>query len=338
MNLDKGVLLAIIGVLLGLSAMLVRPYVQFVLGAVLLAFILRPLQVRLEPRLGRTPAALGLVVVSVFTVVLPLLMILAFVVSTGIGYVRRLERQDLDFATLEEPIATYTGQEVDLESLVRSSGEAIGETAFGSALTALETMIHVLIGLGLLAFLLFFFVRDADRFLTWLMDASPLREGVTVDLLERVSDITRAVLIGHVLVAVVQGVIAGIGLAFVGIPNAAFWTFVMVLLALIPLVGTFVVWAPASAYLVWTGNVPPGVALFVYGVFVVGISDEYLRPVLVNRYAKLSPSVIIVGVLGGLTVFGFMGIFVGPIVVGSLKAAIEVYNDYYGRPTRPAGE
>jgi len=140
------------------------------------------------------------------------------------------------------------------------------------------------------------------------------------------------VLIGHVLVAVIQGVIAGVGLTLVGIPNAVFWTFVMVLLALIPLIGTFAVWAPASAYLAWTGNTTPAVALFVYGVFVVGISDEYLRPVLVNRYAKLGPSVIIVGVLGGLTVFGFMGIFVGPIIVGSLKAAIEVYDDHYGRP------
>ncbi len=332
MNLDKGVLLAIIGILLVLSAILVSPYIQFVLGAVLLGFTLRPLQIRLEPRFGRTAAALGLVVLSVFAVVLPLLLIVAFVVSTGIGYVRRLEQQELDFATLEEPIATYTGQAVDLESIVRSSGEAVGETAFGSAVTVLETTVHVVIGLGLLTFLLFFFVRDANRFLTWLMDVSPLRKGVTEELLERVSNITRAVLIGHVLVAVIQGVIAGVGLTLVGIPNAVFWTFVMVLLALIPLIGTFAVWAPASAYLAWTGNTTPAVALFVYGVFVVGISDEYLRPVLVNRYAKLGPSVIIVGVLGGLTVFGFMGIFVGPIIVGSLKAAIEVYDDHYGRP------
>lgn len=338
MNLDKGVLLAFVGILLGLSVLLVLPYAQFVLGAMLLAFVLRPLQTRIEPRLGRTPAALGLVIMSVFTIVLPLLFILAFVVSSGIGYVRRLDQQEVDFATVEEPIARYTGQEIDLESFIRSSGETAGETAFGGAITALETTLHVVIGLGLLAFLLFFFVRDADRFLTWLMDVSPLRKGMMDDLLERVSDITRAVLIGHVLVAVIQGVIAGVGMAFVGIPNAAFWTFVMVLLALIPLVGTFAVWAPASAYLVWTGNTVPGVALFVYGVFVVGISDEYLRPVLVNRYAKLSPSVIIVGVLGGLTVFGFMGIFVGPIIVGSLKAAIEVYDDYYGRPSRPGDE
>ena len=333
MNLDRGALLAIIGILLVLSALLVSPYIQFVLGAVLLGFILRPLQIRLEPRIGRTPAAFGLVMLSVFAVVLPLLLTVAFVVSTGIGYVRRLEQQELDFATLEEPIATYTGQAVDLESIVRSSGEAVGGTAFGSAVTALETTVHVVIGLGLLTFLLFFFIRDADRFLAWLMDVSPLRSGVTEELLERVSNITRAVLIGHVLVAVIQGVIAGVGLTLVGIPNAVFWTFVMVLLALIPLIGTFAVWAPASAYLVATGNTTPAVALFVYGVFVVGISDEYLRPVLVNRYAKLGPSVIIVGVLGGLTVFGFMGIFVGPIIVGSLKAAVEVYNDYYGRST-----
>ena len=332
MKLDKGLLLGLVGLLLALSTVLVLPYLQFVFGAVVLAFILRPLQNRLEPRFGATPAAVVLVISSVFTIVLPFVLVFAFVANAGLDFVRSLEEQQFDFEMFEEPIAQYTGQEVELESIVRSSASAFGESAFGSAVAALETTIHVIIGLGLLLFLLFFFVRDTDRFLMWLRDVSPLTSSVTDDLLERVSDITRAVLIGHVFVAIVQGAIAGVGLALVGIPNAVFWTFVMILLALIPLIGTFVVWAPASIYLVWTGSPIAGIALFVYGVLVVGISDEYLRPILVNRYAELSPSVIIVGVLGGLTVFGFMGLFVGPVVIGSLKATIEVYDKHYNRP------
>lgn len=334
MKIDKGLLLGIVGFLLVLSTVLVLPYIQFVLGAVILAFVLRPLHTRLEPRLGDTPAAVTLVVLSVFTIVVPFIIVFAFVASAGLDYAHRIEDQEFEFATIEDLIATYTGLEVDLESGVRSAGETVGESVFGGAIAALETTIHLVIGLGLLLFLLFFFVRDADRLVAWLRDVSPLTAPVTNDLLEGVHDITRAVLTGHVLVAIIQGVIAGIGLAVVGVPNATFWTFVMILLALIPLIGTFVVWAPASLYLVTTGNTVAGAALFVYGVLVVGISDEYLRPILVNRYAEISPSVIIVGVLGGLTVFGFMGLFVGPIVVGLLKETVEVYDEHYGRSDR----
>ncbi len=332
MKLDKGLLLGFIGLLVVLSAIIVLPYIQFILGAIVLAFILRPLQRRLEPRIGGTPAALSLVIGSVFSIILPFVLIFAFVASAVLGYIRDFEEREFDFETLEGPIASYTGMEVDLNSFVRSSGEVIGESVFSGAVTAVETTIHLLIGFGLLLFLLFFFVRDTDRFVAWFRDVSPLRTSVTNELLKRITNITRAVLIGHVLVAIIQGIIAGIGLAMVGIPNAIVWTFIMMLLALIPLIGTFAVWAPASAYLVSTGSTFPGIALFVYGAFVVGISDEYLRPVLVNRYATIGSSVIILGVLGGISVFGFMGLFFGPIIVGSLKAAIEVYDNHYGRP------
>lgn len=332
MKLDRGLLLGIIGLLLVLSTLLLRPYLQFVIGAVILTFILRPLQNRLEPRVGGTISALSLVIVSVFTILIPFVLVFMFVASSGLEYVRSLEQREFDFGTLEEPIATHTGQEIDLESLVRSSGETIGESVFGGAITAVETTVHVAIGLGLLLFLLFYFVRDADRFVSWLRSVSPLRTSVTNDLLERVGDITRAVLIGHVFVAIIQGVIAGIGLYLVDIPNVVFWTFVMILLGVIPLIGTFVIWVPASIYLVTIGDTTLAIALVVYGTIVVGISDEYLRPVLVDRYAQISPSVIIVGVIGGLSVFGFMGIFVGPIIVGALKTAIEVYEEHYGHP------
>lgn len=338
MRIDRGTLLGGIGLLLVLSTLLVLPYLQFLLGAVILAFILRPVQVRLVSRFGDNLSASILVVLSLFAIVFPFMLVFAFVASSGLEYARSLEQRDFDFGTIEEPIADYTGMEIDLEAAVRSSGETIGQSVFDGAVTALETTLHLLIGFGLFLFLLFFFIRDAGRFVSWLRTVSPLRATVTDELLERIDAITRAVLLGHVLVAIIQGVVAGVGLLLVGIPNVAFWTFVMVLLALIPLIGTFAVWIPASLYLVSIGETVLALLLVVYGMIVVSLTDEYLRPVLVDRYAKINPGVIILGVFGGLSVFGFMGIFVGPIVVGALKAAIEVYDDHYGYSDYPSGE
>lgn len=328
MNLDRALLLGAVGLLLVLSVLLVLPYLQFLLAAVVLAFVLEPLQDRLAARIGETASATVLVAASVLAFVLPFLALVAFLASDLMRLADELDRGDVSFATVEEPIREYTGREVDVAGLLRSSLQEVG--SFDGVVSAFGTFTHLVIGLGLLVFLLFFFVRDGPRFVEWLHEVSPLPADVLEDLTERLNAITKAVLVGHVLVAVVQGVLAGIGLLVTGVPNAFFWTFVMIVLSLIPVIGSFVVWAPASLYLFATGEVVAAVGLFVYGNVVVGLSDEYLRPVLVDRYASLNPSVILLGVVGGISVFGFMGLFVGPIVVGALKETIEVYDDHYG--------
>jgi predicted PurR-regulated permease PerM len=333
MKADRAMLLGMIAVLFVLTVALVLPYAQFVLAAVLLAFVLQPLHRRLFPRTGKTLSATILVVLSSVAVLLPFLAIVSFVANDLLEFARSLEDKDLDFQTLEEPIADYTGIEINIQSIIQSSGETAGQWLFSGALSAFETTVHLLIGLGLLLFLLFYLVRDGDRFVRWIELNAPLPGAITRELFERVRRLTNAVLAGHVLVAIIQGTIAGIGLAVTGIPNFVFWTVIMIILSLIPIIGSFVIWAPASAYLVMNGQLAAGVALFIYGTIVVGVSDDYLRPVITDRYAMVSPSVIIVGVIGGLSVFGFMGLFLGPIVVGALKETIEIYNEHYGHAT-----
>jgi predicted PurR-regulated permease PerM len=335
MDTDEGLLLTFIAALLVVSALMVLPYVQFVLGAIILAFVLQPLQERLAPRVGPSRSAGGLVVVSVVALVLPFLLATAFVASDVRRFVEGLEERNLDFSTVEEPLARHTGLEVDIGEAVRSSLSEVG--SFDSVLSVFGTLTHLLVGLGLLLFLLFFFVRDGHRFVAWIRRMSPLPATATDDLISRIGSTTNAVLAGHVLVAIVQGVLAGVGLAVTGVPNYVFWTFVMVILGLIPIIGTFTIWAPACVYLFATGRTVAAVALFVYGSVVVGLSDDYLRPIVVDRYAAVSPSAIIIGVLGGLSVFGFMGLFVGPIIIAALRESIEVYNDHYGYPTRSPG-
>lgn len=333
MDADKGLLLGIIALLLILTAILVSPYIQFVLAAIVLAFVLSPLQNRLAPRIGDTLSSVALVVFSIIALLVPVFVIVGFIASDVAAFARQVEEEGLEFEALESLIADHVGVDVDIESIVQDAGEGIGEWLFGGAITAFETTIHFLIGVGLLLFLLFFLIRDGDNLVAWMKDRSPFPQPVGDDLTGRIGNITRAVLVGHVLVAIIQGIIAGVGLVVTGVPNPIFWTFVMILLALIPLIGTFAVWAPASVYLFAIGQPIAAVGLFVYGAVVVGISDEYLRPVIVDRYAEISPSVIIVGVIGGLSVFGFMGLFLGPIVVGALKETIEVYDEHYAFET-----
>lgn len=332
MDIDRGLLLALVAALFALTVSLVLPYLQFVLAAFLLAFVLRPVQRRLAPHVGRSISAGLVLVLSVVAFVLPFLLVTLLIASDVRAFVDGLREREALFTAIEERIARFTGVQVDVGEAVRSSLSQF--VAFDNALQVFGAFTHAVLGLGLLLFLLFFLVRDGDRLRSWLRTTSPLPSAVTDELLDRYSDVTSAVLLGHVLVALVQGGLAGIGLFLFGIPNAVFWTLVMVLMGFVPIVGPFAIWIPASAYLVASGRTVTGAGLLVYGATVVTVSDDYVRPVVVDRYAQVSPGVIIVGLLGGLAVYGFVGLFVGPIVVAGLKETVEVYDAHYGYPGR----
>lgn len=331
MNVRKGFLLLLIAILALLSYWLIEPFMQYFLMAGLLAFVLSPLQKRLESRVGAGIAAFLLILASFITLIVPFVVIAALVAEDAAELAQQAGETDVELGQIEGLIAQYTGQEIDIAQQASSYAEDAAELAAGSAAGVLGAATDVVIGLAISVFILFFLLKDGDSLVAWLNTIIPLPEDVRSELMERLGDITWAVLLGHVLVAFVQGAVAGIGLFVTGIPNAAFWTFMMIILALLPVIGAFIIWGPAAVYLVATGEPLFGVGLFVYGAVVVSVTDEFLRPVIVDRYASMNPSVILVGVVGGLYLVGFMGLFIGPVIVGALKAVLEVFDEHYDR-------
>lgn len=322
-------MLAVIGALGALSLAIAWPFLQYVLLAVLIAYLLAPIYERLEPRVGGTAAALALMVAATGALILPFAAMIAFVGSDAVDLAQRLSDSQVDLGGLEGAIERATGQTVDLPAALGTAAENFAGVFLGSAPDLVGAFTHTLLGIALAAFMLFFFLRDGRRLVAWLFEVTPLPDRVLSDLATRIDDLMWAVLVGHVLVSAIQGGLAGIGLFVTGVPNAAFWTLAMVLLALLPIVGAFLVWGPAAAWLVLAGSPLAGGALFVYGAVVVSLSDNYLRPILVDRRARLSPATIMLGVVGGLYLLGVMGLFFGPVIVGAFKVAVETFDEHY---------
>ncbi|MCA1820154.1 MAG: AI-2E family transporter, partial [Halobacteriales archaeon] len=131
----------------------------------------------------------------------------------------------------------------------------------------------------------------------------------------------------------IQGVLGGIGFLVLGVPNAVLWGAVMAILALLPVLGTFMVWVPAAIYLFIQGHVWQGIAMLIWGTFVVMIfMDNVVRPRLIGNRADIHPMFVLVGVLGGAAVFGFVGLFLGPLLVGVTIAVLKVYEADYLDP------
>ena len=331
MNRSKGFLLALAGVFGVLALQLVLPFLQYVLLAVLLAYVLHPLQGPLERRTSSTIAAFTLLLVAIAGFLVPFAVVIVVIADDAIRIFQEIDPATLQLDEIEALIEEYADVEVDLVDTVADSGQEIGMILLERSTEAFSTLTHILVGLGVTIFLLYYLLKEGDELVAWMRERTPLPSAVQDDLYAEIDDVMRAVLLGHVLIAFIEGLIAGLGLFATGIPNAAFWTFVMMILALVPLVGAFLVWGPAVAYLLMTGEPLLAAGLFVYSLIVVGVCDDYLRPIVVDRYAEISPAVIIVGVLGGIYAFGVMGLFFGPVILGAFIAAVNVLDENWER-------
>lgn len=328
MDLRTGVFAVLLGALLFVSLQLVLPFLPYVVTASLLAFALEPLHRRLAPAVGPRPAAF-LVVVAAAAAVVALLAALLGPIAAGAsnlpGDLADLPRVRAAVGTVE----TTLGIDLPVESLLASIPDRIVSLAADRGVGVAAAGVHATLGLLLLAFLLYYLLVDGDALVAWLGDVTPLPEPVQDDLLSAAEEITWAVLKGHVLVAIAQGLVSGLGLVIVGIPYAVFWTFVMMVLALVPIVGVAPVLGGATLYLFLHERVLAAAFVVVYGMTAVAAIDDYLRAILVDRDSSLHSGAVLLGVFGGVYVFGAIGLFLGPILLGLLKATVEVFDEYY---------
>ncbi|MDB2274112.1 AI-2E family transporter [Halorubrum ezzemoulense] len=335
MNRGQSFLLLLMGAVSLLTLFVILPFIEYVIASAILAFILYPFHRRLTRRLrrrvstrfGEMLSALTLILSAIVAVILPLAYItLVFVRDlTAIA----AGETSINVAAIEAEIATLTGQDPEIGDLLQTGGELLVQTLFGGFSGVLNTAIRASVGLSLALFLVYYTLIDGPAFVGWIRETSPLPAEVTADLVDRVNVMTRGVVIGHISVALLQALVAGLGLWAAGIPNVVFWTFVMAVLALLPLIGAFFVWGPAAAYLVIIDQVTAGVFLAVYGVAVIAMVDNYARPLVIDQQAHLNPAVILLGVFGGIYSVGFTGLFVGPIVIGVLAATLETFREDY---------
>ncbi|MFB6158257.1 MAG: AI-2E family transporter [Candidatus Nanohalobium sp.] len=327
MNRQKSFLFLSIALVLLVCFAMVLPFLGYLLAGLMLAFILEPVKSRLENFTGPGISSALVVVMTVLGAVLPVLALTGFVAGDASELVSTIERDGLDLSNLETQVEKLTGLQVSLEDRVQSAVKTIGSTVLSGTSRIVGFASRVSIGISLMLFTQFYGLKEGRKLVEWTEGFDVMPTEVQRDLYNRTARTMDAVVKGHIFVAVASAAIAGIGLFLTGIPNAAFWTFVMVLTGLIPMVGTALVWLPATVYLLIQGSLPAAAFLFTWGVVVVGGSDNFLRPFLVDPEADLHPLYIILGVIGGAGVFGVIGIFVGPVMFGLAKSLLTIYRE-----------
>ncbi|MFC7140162.1 AI-2E family transporter [Halosimplex aquaticum] len=309
-----------------LAALIVLPYLQYVLFAVVLAYVLAPVQRVLERRTSSTKAALLLIATSIFVILLPIAYVLTIALRQGLELLAVAQEGAFSLDRIEDRLETI-GYVVDLDLLYATYQEPIATGLQGLATGALSIiggLPGVLIGVTVTVFVLFTLLRDGDQLIAWLRSVLPIDDHVQRELLVELDHLMWASVVGNVAVAVVQAVLLGVGLAVIGVPGIVFLTVATFILTLLPLVGAFGVWVPVSFYLLALGRPVTAGILVVYGSIVSG-SDMYLRPALIGRSGAINVAVIVVGIFGGLILFGAVGLFIGPVALGGAKVVLDLF-------------
>ncbi len=218
-------------------------------------------------------------------------------------------------------VIAWTDSELDLALL----GQQLAGTMARSIAPFLVRSVGLLSQAGIVLLALFFFLQDEARLLAGARSLLPLSADEIDGLTARVSATVRATVYGRLLIGIIQGVLGGLIFALVGLPAALFWGTVMILLSLLPVFGAFLVWIPASVFLVVQGHWIRGVIVAVWGFAIIHPVDNLLYPVLVGERIGLHPLVLFVAFIGGLVVFGPAGLVIGPCFMSVAAGLAEVW-------------
>jgi predicted PurR-regulated permease PerM len=222
-------------------------------------------------------------------------------------------------------LAKYMPSQDQLLQQVGNVAKTAGAFLVGFASRMTATTAAFLLNLFVMLYAMFFFFRDGDKILERIFYYTPLSDEDEARMLTQLASITRATVKGTLVIGIIQGTLAGIAFRVVGIEGAALWGTIMTILSIIPGIGAALVWVPAAIILFVTGQHLTAVLLAAWCAAVVGTVDNFLRPMLVGRDAKMPDLLILIGTLGGLFLFGLMGFIVGPIVCGLFLTVWDIY-------------
>ncbi|MCM3871100.1 MAG: AI-2E family transporter [Pyrinomonadaceae bacterium] len=328
-------LLAVTAIALYLCWLMLQPFVAVLAWATVLVIVFYPIHQRLLKRLKKPSlSALLSCLLVILTILVPVVLVTIAVLNQLSGAMNSLQSL---IVYLLDPSSPYTGrvlgwasQYVDIEQL--RSGQYIfdrlkgvsGQVA-GRTLGVIGGLIGAIVQMFFVIFTMYYLFRDGDKIFATVRDALPLEEAQATAIMARTRDVIGASVYGVLAIAVVQGALGGLAFWVLGVPSAIVWGVVMVFLSMIPMLGAFLVWVPAAAYLALTGHPLKALFMVLWGTLVIGMADNFLRPKLVGERTKLHELLIFFAVLGGLQVFGVLGIVLGPVVLAITLALVEVF-------------
>jgi len=316
--------LLIIGIFI-LAFIVIRPIFFAIIYGMLFAYILSPIYRFFLRRVKNENLAALIVCLGIFLI---LTIIFGIILGSIFNQLFSLyfAAQKIDLANILETMLPLSSDissniansiQVSFSNLLTSYANSIGDIIFNLPNLLLQMLVVFLI--------LFYSLRDGEKAFKYFRGLSPMKRDVQVRFFEHFKGITKSVLVGQIVVGVIQGIIAGVGYFIFEVPNALLMTVITMLVGVIPIIGPWLVWIPIDIYLFAIGKTGAGLGLFLYGLFLINWVDTIIRPMIVSRRTQINPAIILIGMIGGLYVFGLLGLIVGPLILAYVILILELY-------------
>lgn len=321
---------------------ILSPFLESILWAIFLAMIFYPGFKKLQRVLKRNGflPALSMTIIVTLVIVIPFSYLIIFLANEIVDVYQSLEwmiktgrlqaylQQASSIPVLKEILTklqeAFDFIRIDPTSLFLNNLQQIGTFLFNQSSKVLKGLSTFLFGFLLTLLSLHYLFKDGKHLTERLKEIIPLPEGQKNLLIGRFQEMVRAAIYGGGLIAIVQGAMGGLAFWILGLHSPVLWGTAMAFLSFIPIVGTALIWVPASIFLVIWGSLIKGIILLIIGVFGISLVDNFLRPHLISSKTQIHPLILFFAILGGINLFGIIGIIAGPLIVTVCLSLLKI--------------
>jgi predicted PurR-regulated permease PerM len=311
---------------------ILKPFITSLLFAAILVFLLyKPYLKIVKLTNNKSLSALFMLLTLLIVLTYPLFWLTSSLINESSDLITNGKTllENVDFSNCGDSIiCNLVGDNFEFMALsVSSLSVKLNNYFLGSVEVIFTSFTSFLIGFIIFLVGIFFFLRDGDKFVTYIKKIIPMKNSYKNSLFLKFKDVLIAIFYNTLFLAILQGILVGLAFWVIGIPSPIFWSIVASLCALLPLFGPAIVWLPAVIYLFIIGDYSYAIGLFVYGLLLVGLIDNMIRPFLLNKKLEVHEFLVLLSVLGGIQVFGFfLGLFLGPMIISFLVAVLHLYH------------
>lgn len=320
----------------GATFFLFQPFLTaIIMAAVLAATFHTPYQYLVKKTKHKHTSSLLTCLLVLFVIVLPVVAVTGLVANEANGAYQRIIAEDNFY---QNHIVNYLdifknskfSKSINLDNFfdqnqINKSVEQISSGVLAFFQAVYQNVVGAVIWIFVMFFTLYYFLVESKTIISKIMYLSPLKDEYEAVLTQKFSSMVRATLKGTLIVGVVQGLLGGMMFAIAGVPSFVIWGIIMIVLSIIPAIGSGLVWLPVGLIMIFTGNVWQGIFILVFGSIVISFIDNILRPKLVGGDTAIHPLLVFFATLGGIISFGIMGFIIGPVIMALFLALWEIY-------------
>ncbi|GJM15973.1 MAG: AI-2E family transporter [Thermodesulfobacteriota bacterium] len=338
--------IAIFLLLLYIFYQILNPFILALFWGAITTLTLYPIHIRLTKLLKNknSISALIMTIVATFLIILPIVFILATVAVDMFDIYQSLTN-NVEVSELKSKLAKLKGllpvtvleelqsklqiEEINVHQMAVKGLSSASTYVINEVQNAATNLTGLLVSFGIMIFSLFFFFRDGESMLERIKSLIPMKDEQKDEIFKKFYDTLNAVIVGVMVTAAIQGLLLGLFFWAIGISYAVLGGVLTFIFALIPIAGAVIVWLPVGLYLVFTSSLYAGIGVLVFGGLVVSSVDNILKPMIIGGKVKLSTLFLVLTIFGSLSVFGFTGIILGPILLAIFMSFIEIYKSEY---------